>query len=83
MPNQKEDDFEEVFKVKSKYFYEKKIPVHIKFKAGYFRNGIILELNSDFLIFDEFREGRMIIFFIEIDRLEEYKSKEENREQHT
>lgn len=63
-------------KKKVRYFFESKIPVHIKKKNTYFHNGIILELEGDLLILDDKKNGAMPIYLMEIfdiEKMEEEK----------
>jgi len=63
----------ETFKSKAKYFFSTKTPIHVKFKLSYFKNGIINEVNEDFFILEDFVEGRLVIFYSEIERVDEYR----------
>lgn len=56
----------EVIKKKIEYFKKDNIDVHITKKNGYFHNGSILEIESDFLILIDKIDGEMPIFFAEI-----------------
>lgn len=66
------DDELKILHGKAKYFYDAGRPVHIKFKKGYWKNGNITELSSDFFIIDEFLEGNLPVFFLEIEKIDEY-----------
>lgn len=57
---------------KSKVFFEKQIPVHIVVKNGEWSNGYIKEVGSNFLILEEFKKGKIIIFFAEVTSIESY-----------
>ena len=62
----------ELMQRKSKFFFDKKKIVHIKFKKGYFLNGHILELGSDFFILNDLREGATPVFYLEIENIVEF-----------
>jgi len=74
MKNQKEDELIQLFQKKVEYFYTKKLPVHLKFKSGYFKNGNIIEYKDDFFILDEFKDKKLVVFFLELEKIDEYKS---------
>lgn len=61
---------EQILKKKVDYFYKNNSKVHIKFKKGYWKRGIIQENSSDFFILNETLEGNMPVFFIEISSIE-------------
>lgn len=46
--------------------------VHVKFKQGHWKRGIIKEVREDFFIIDERLEGQMPIFFQEIISIEKF-----------
>jgi len=66
----------QVLMKKADYFYKNSIPVHIKFKENYWKRGLITELSSDFFLLDERMEGKMPIFFLEIEDIREFKERE-------
>lgn len=57
---------------KSRIFMEKTIAIHIEKKDGFWLNGIISEVSTEFLIIEEFKKGKMPVFFIEMKKLEPY-----------
>jgi hypothetical protein len=63
-----ENDYGNRFKI----FLDKNIPVHIRTFNGKWVNGMVLEIGSQFVVIDEFKFGRLITFFSEIDVLETY-----------
>ena len=63
----------ELLKQKVHNFYLLKQPVHIKFKQGHFKNGLIKEERADFFILEEFQDGKEYIFFLEIAHIDFYK----------
>jgi len=69
----------DVLKSKVNYFFENKIPVHVTYQRGYWKNGKIKEIGTDFFLIDEFLEGERVIFFLEIEKIEEYKFPERNQ----
>ena len=67
----------EALQQKADYFFKNKTAVHIKFKRGYFKRGMITEISSDFFILQEFLEGSQPCFFLQIIDIEPFKKKEE------
>ncbi len=67
----KDEDLK-ILQGKIQYFYDSARPVHIKFKKGYWKNGNVIETSSDFFVIDEFLEGNLPVFFLEIENVEEY-----------
>ena len=70
--NEKENDDIELIKQKSYFFFKNKKPVHITLKKNWFHNGNIKEISADFLIINDFKEGEMPVFFLEIFDVREY-----------
>lgn len=75
----------DIIKEKVNYFFNQQCKVHIikvpnaKFPKGKFYNGIIGQVYSDKILFDDDKEGMLEIFFIEIadiDKFREEKSGE-------
>lgn len=64
-----------ILNAKIKYFFEKKIPVHILRTDTRFCNGIILEVQADLIVLDDERLGAMPIYFLEIKRIEPREAK--------
>ena len=62
------------------YFYDNKTPIHITLKEqtatgnSVWYNGVVYEIGSDFFLFDEFREGRIPVFFLQIEKIKIYKT---------
>lgn len=57
----------EGLKTKAKYFFTNLIPVHINLKKDkVWLNGKIEELSADFFILNEFKKGKLPVFFIDI-----------------
>lgn len=78
MTTKKEDKQEENFfdlgsKKKVIYFYEQKIPVHIKLKSGKWLNGRIVLVEVELFMIEDFRRGEVPILFEEIEHIEKYK----------
>ena len=69
----------DVLKSKVKYFFDSQIPVHVTYQRGYWKNGKIKEIGTDFFLIDEFLEGERVVFLLEIEDIVEYKSPEEVR----
>lgn len=57
--------------------------VHISYKSGYWKRGIIKEVNEDFFLLDESLEGLLPVFYKEIVRIEKYVMKKEGVEDGT
>ena len=60
----------EALKSKAVYFYKDHIPVHVKYRRGFWKRGHITEISSDFFLLNEFLEGEMPVFFLEIKDIE-------------
>jgi len=62
------DEKEKIEAIKKKcfYFYQQNIPIHISLNTDRWANGNIKEFISDGFILDEFEEGEIPIFFMEI-----------------
>lgn len=69
------NDTNENFFNKSKYFKEKNICIHISKKNGWFHNGFICDIQSDFLILIDEKDGEIPIFFNEINEIEKREEK--------
>lgn len=61
------------------YYFENKIPIHIKLNSGQWCNGNILDLNENKLtmVLKEFVRGELPILLEEIDNISEYKERGE------
>lgn len=55
-----------------KVFLDKEIPVHITRKDGSWANGFIKEISSNFIILEEFKQGSIVIFLSEIDKVDSF-----------
>jgi hypothetical protein len=62
---------------KADYFFKNKKAVHVKYKKGFFKNGEIIEISSDFFMLNDFLEGEFPVFFLEIEEIELYTTKGE------
>lgn len=62
---------------KAQFFKDRNIAVHISKKNNWFHNGKILDIESDFLILIDEKEGEMPIFFDEIFEIEKREDKNE------
>ena len=67
---------EELLKQKVNAYYKSGTIVHISFKKGYWKRGMILELSSDFFMLQERLEGEMPVFFSEIEDIAKFIPKE-------
>ena len=68
---------EELFYKKAKYYSLNKIPVHIKLVNGFYYNGIILEVTTDYFILDDEKINEFPVWFSEVIKLEVKKTREE------
>ena len=60
---------------KARVFFATKTPVHIVKKNGTFYNGLIDSISDggDFFFINDFKEGRKLIFFLELNKdIEEF-----------
>ena len=64
-----------ILRKKTRYFFENKIPVHVKKKNTYFHNGMILELEGDLFVLDDERDGAMPIYYLEVLEIEKREKK--------
>ena len=71
MKNENEDVL--VLQQKVKHYKELGVPIHLKYKKGFWKNGHILEISADFFMINEFLEGEFPVFFLELEYIEEYK----------
>jgi len=62
---------------RAKFFKEKDYPVHITKKNSWFHNGTILDLEHDFVILNDEKEGEIPIFFSEIVEISRRENKRE------
>ena len=69
----------EAIKKRCFYFWQNEIPIHISLNTEKWANGIIKEFLSDGFILNEFKEGEIPIFYIEIlpNGIEPYKKEGE------
>jgi len=65
----------ELMKKKAGYYFDLKKQVHITLNNRNFLNGSIKEIKVDFLMFDDFLNGEMPVFFLEIFEIEPYENK--------
>jgi len=78
-----DDKEQELIEKQIKYFYNGNLPIHLvlksKTKQGehLWYNGKIKELSTDCFILDEFEDGLMPIFYLQIDRVSQYKTEGE------
>jgi len=69
----------QLMQTKAEFFFNKKKAIHVKYKKGFFKNGNILELSSDFFMLDDFLEGLFPVFYLEIEDIEEYTISQEEK----
>ena len=55
------------------YFYENKYTIHVTLYSGVWKNGLILKIEKDHFILDEFKEGETPILFSAIKDVSKYK----------
>jgi len=65
----------EILYKRAEFFKGKNIAVHIVKKNGWFHNGLILDLEIDFLILKDEVDGETPIFFQEIIEIEKREEK--------
>jgi len=70
------NEMNEMIRKKAEFFKDKNLAVHISKKNNWFHNGLIKEINQDFLILVDEIEGEMPIFFIEIIEIQKREDKE-------
>jgi len=70
------NEMNEMIRKKAEFFKDKNLAVHISKKNNWFHNGLIKEINNDFLILIDEIEGEMPIFFIEIIEIQKREDKE-------
>ena len=72
MIDDKINEYETFLHTRCIVFHEQNIPVHIvRWEFGW-RNGYISEVANEFIILDEFKMGRVPIFFKEMKRVEKF-----------
>lgn len=59
-------DEKELLYIKAKAYCDQKLEVHLTFKDGHWHNGRIISVSSDFFMLDEFKDGKMPVFFLEL-----------------
>ena len=57
---------------KAKFFFDSKTKVHLKLKSGFFKNGYITEIGTDFFFLDDLVRGNVVVFFLEVLDIEAY-----------
>jgi len=62
----KEKEVEKINKEKVKFYFNSKIPVHISLSTGKWYNGTIISIKPEYFIFLDNKEGKQLIFYIEI-----------------
>ena len=50
----------------------KKMKLHITLRDSSWRNGFVIDLNSDFFMFDDTHNGKEPIFYIEVSKVDPY-----------
>ena len=70
------ENMNEVVYEQAKFYKIKLIPVHITLNNGFFYNGIIMDISTDFLIISDEKIGEFPIWFKEIKRIEPRKVRE-------
>lgn len=53
--------------------------IHIKYKTGQWVNGIITDVKNDFFMLTEVLKGPMPIFFLEVEDIDKYTERREER----
>lgn len=62
------DNAREILKV----YLKNSTAIHVTKNDGMWMNGSIVEVRADFVLIDEFKKGRMPVFFLEIKSIEPY-----------
>ena len=57
---------------KANIFFKSQQVVHITFKKGFWKRGVIVEVSSDFFMLNERKEGMQPVFFLEIKDIMQY-----------
>lgn len=57
---------------KSIFFFNSGEKVHVKYKQGYWKRGIINEVAPDFFMLSEVLDGRIPVFYMEIIDIEKF-----------
>ncbi len=73
--NDKDNDNVEFLKKQIKVYFKKKIPIHIRLENGEWLNGKIIEVSSEFLMLNEFKKGKLPIFFSQIIDINKFREK--------
>ncbi|MEM4270659.1 MAG: hypothetical protein QXO70_01030 [Candidatus Pacearchaeota archaeon] len=74
----KDEERIDILRKKAEYFHSKNISVHVTLKDSNFLNGDIIESSSpDFFLLEEFKEGELPVFYIEIFDIKKYKENKE------
>ena len=67
MPNEEKEGGNELMLARlAQVYLERATPVHLVYRNGKWKNGVIVEIRADFFILDEFVEGKVIVFFQEL-----------------
>lgn len=64
MKNENEKGYDMNYE-RAKIFFKKKVPVHLSLKNKFY-NGFLLEIYDEFLFINDFKEGKQLVFFIEL-----------------
>ena len=79
----KKEKEEEVFideinisKKKVLYFFQQKLPIHIKLKNGRWLNGDIVLIETDLFMIEDLKRGEVPVMYEELNHIEKYKMKE-------
>lgn len=68
---------DQVIEKRVNYFFKNTLPVHLKFKKGYWLRGYILEVGADYFELNEFMKGQIPVFFAELESIDQFKEKRE------
>ena len=63
-------DNQDILYQKANYFCKSQAPVHITLNNGYWKRGMVVEVRSDFFILDELKEGKIMVFYLEIEKID-------------
>lgn len=66
------EDNDDINRKKADIYSKSGLPVHIVKKNGEWCNGVIQEVSFDFFFIDEYKKRRMVVFFIEVAKIEPF-----------
>lgn len=58
---------------KAKFFFDKKVTIHVDTNSGRFYNGLIIEIHENFILVNDRMLGETPVYFSEIKNLERFR----------